>query len=107
MNEFFAGFFLLQPPAEFEQKHNFLTISFSYFFMYHLAFFVLKSDFGRYVSGSLIVISRCYKTLLRCRYRRAIPLLSSLVKNSIIELTTDYSFCFLAAMPDALPAADS
>ena len=40
MNEFFAGFFLLQPPAEFEQKHNFLTISFSYFFMYHLAFFV-------------------------------------------------------------------
>ena len=38
---------------------------------------------------------------------RAYPLLSSLVNNSIIELTTDYSFCFLAAMPDALPAADS
>lgn len=32
--------------------------------MYHLAFFVLKSDFGRYVSGSLIVISRCYKTFI-------------------------------------------
>ena len=30
-----------------------------------------------------------------------------LVKNSIIELTTDYSFCSRAAMPDALPAADS
>ena len=28
---------------------------FTYFFMYHPAFFVLKSDFGRYVSGSLIV----------------------------------------------------
>lgn len=38
---------------------------------------------------------------------RAYPLLSSLVKNSIIELTTDYSFCFRAAMPDALPATDS
>lgn len=29
--------------------------------MYHLAFFVLMSDFGRCVSGSHIVISRCYK----------------------------------------------
>ena len=75
--------------------------------MYHLAFFVLKSDFGRYVSGSLIVISRCYKTLLRCRYRRAIPFCPRWFKNSIIELTTDYSFCFRAAMQDALPAADS
>ena len=46
MNEFFAGFFLLQPPAEFEQKHNFLTISFSYFFMYHLAFFVCCQTSG-------------------------------------------------------------
>lgn len=34
---------------------------FSYFFMYHLAFFVYTSDFGRCVSGSHIVISRCYK----------------------------------------------
>ena len=38
---------------------------------------------------------------------RAYPILSSLVKNSIYELTTDYSFCSRAAMPDALPAADS
>lgn len=29
--------------------------------MYHLTFFVLMSDFGRCVSGSHIVISRCYK----------------------------------------------
>lgn len=29
--------------------------------MYHLAFFVYTSDFGRCVSGSHIVISRCYK----------------------------------------------
>lgn len=29
--------------------------------MYHLAFFVYTSDFGRCVSGSLIIISRCYK----------------------------------------------
>lgn len=29
--------------------------------MYHLAFFVCTSDFGRCVSGSHIVISRCYK----------------------------------------------
>lgn len=78
---------------------------FSYFFMYHLAFFVLMSDFGRCVSGSHIVISRCYKFI--CFDIRAYLLLSSLVKNSINELTTDYSFCFLAAMPDALPAADS
>ena len=56
-----SSFFHRQPN---EQKHNFLTISFSYFFMYHLAFFVLMSDVGRYVSGSLIVISRCYKTFI-------------------------------------------
>ena len=72
--------------------------------MYHLAFFVYTSDFGRCVSGSHIVISRCYKLFVLIGSH---PLLSSLVKNSIIELTTDYSFCFRAAMPDALPAADS
>ena len=74
-------------------------------YMYHLAFFVYTSDFGRYVSGSHIVISRCYKFI--CFDIRAYLLLSSLVNNSIIELTTDYSFCSRAAMPDALPAADS
>ena len=94
MNEFFAGFFLLPPPAEFEQKHNFLTISFSYFFMYHLAFFVLKSDFGRYVSGSLIVISRCYKTLLRCRYRRAIPFCPRWLKTLLLNSRPIILFIF-------------
>ena len=94
MNEFFAGFFLLPPPAEFEQKHNFLTISFSYFFMYHLAFFVLKSDFGRYVSGSLIVISRCYKTLLRCRYRRAIPFCPRWLKTLLLNSRPIILFVF-------------
>lgn len=71
--------------------------------MYHLAFFVYTSDFGRCVFGSPYLISRNVISNTDTAYP---PLLSSLVKNSIIELTTDYSFCFLAAMPDALPAVD-
>lgn len=38
-----SSFFNRQPN---EQKHNFLTISFSYFFMYHLAFFVCCQTSG-------------------------------------------------------------
>lgn len=104
--------YMLQGSSFFHRQPNMdkSIISNDFFFLLlHVPprFLCLLSDFGRYVSGFHIVISRCYKTLLRCRYMRAYPLLSSLVKNSIIELTTDYSFCFRAAMPDALPAADS
>ena len=53
--------------------------------MYHLAFFVYTSDFWRCVSGSLIVISRCYKTLLRCRYRRAIPFCPRRLKTLLLN----------------------
>lgn len=70
--------------------------------MYHLAFFVLISDFGRCVSGSHIVISRCYKFI--CFDIRAYLLLSSLVNNSIIELTTDYSFLFFSLVAKSLIA---
>ena len=62
--------------------------------MYHLAFFVLKSDFGRYVSGSLIVISRCYKTLLRCRYRRAIPFCPRWLKTLLLNSRPIILFIF-------------
>ena len=62
--------------------------------MYHLAFFVLKSDFGRYVSGSLIVISRCYKTLLRCRYRRAIPFCPRWLKTLLLNSRPIILFVF-------------
>lgn len=40
--------------------------------MYHLAFFFDVRLLGC-VSGSHIVISRCYRTLLRCQYMRAYP----------------------------------
>lgn len=72
--------------------------------MYHLAFFVCCQTSGDAFPARL---SKFQDVISLFVFIGSHPLLSSLVKNSIIELTTDYSFCFLAAMPDALPAADS
>lgn len=54
-------------PSSTASRMNKSIISNDFFFLLlHVPprFLCLKSDFGRYVSGSLIVISRCYKTFI-------------------------------------------
>lgn len=91
--------YMLQGSSFFHRQPNMnksITSNDFFFLLLHVPprFLCLLSDFGRYVSGFHIVISRCYKTLLRCRYMRAYPFCPRWLKTLLLNSRPIILFVF-------------